>query len=102
MTKCETIYLTLYPIGNEKNKIEAVGTMTFEEEFPKLKRIHVCTDKKLVFGVTNFIPMIDVTTFCLDKQKVKDALKKALEKCYVDKLTIQFDVLKEFEKELGL
>lgn len=77
--------------------------MTFEDDFPSLK--NKACKKRSSFGIMHFHDE-DIQTYCLDKQKVRDALGR-LE----NRLGKQFDetgtyspyiLLNEFEKELGL
>ena len=75
--------------GRRKTKSEEI-IMTFEKEFPSLKGRELMGD---AYDSTT------IKTFCLDKQKVKEAIKKA----FINFPSVTKDeCIREFEKEVNL
>lgn len=80
--------------------------ITFEEQFPNLKGMGFGTrseivNKRLVYVRT--FSSIDIQEYCLDKQKVRDAIKRI----EIGILTGGFNMAKDYslsraKKELGL
>jgi hypothetical protein len=68
--------------------------MTFYDDFPSLRH-----ENKLYYQQVENIATDLVVKHCIDKQKVRDAIKDARKKWCLDRFFIVFD---ELEKELGL
>lgn len=49
--------------------------MSFKDDFPSLKNIHVCRDNKVNI-IRNYISLQELELYCLDKQKVKEAISE--------------------------
>lgn len=78
-------------------------TQTFEEQFPELAKHIVDGDSKEMDNIdifTEYVPTERVNEFCLDKQKVRDAIAKRIN--LSGTLEIDADDIEEFMKELGL
>ena len=79
--------------------------ISFKDNFPSLNRIHVCkagglfNDKPNDFSV-NYVPISDVKDYCLDKQKVREAIE--ISYVYTDPSGNEVIHMDKLLKELGL
>ena len=82
--------------------------MTFEDDFPSLKNIHVCKGMTNKYcPIENYIPMNDVKTKCLDKVRVREARNKLLSHIRImvdddDQMKYICKYFSNFDKDLGI
>lgn len=76
--------------------------ITFEEQFPSLKNFNCMVDER--------IPINWIQKYCIDKQKVKEAIDKQIKEnqneCYINATqtnnSVKFSIYMEFDTRLKI